>query len=889
MSVINNLLTTKLYSPRPRFDLVGRPRLIEQLNAGVQQGHQLFLVSAPPGYGKTTLLVEWLHQLNQPFTWLSLDNDDNDLQRFFSYLIGALQQIDPTIGEVTASLLASPQLPVPNTLATTLINDIASSSVSISLVLDDYHVITTPAIHEAVTFILDHQPPQLRLVLATRVDPPLPLARLRVRGRQTEIRADDLRFSLDETIALFDQAHLNLKTEAIHTLSARTEGWIAGLQMAALSMQGWDDTRIAEFVAAFSGSHHYVIDYLVDEVLRRQSDNVRDFLCQTAILDRLNAALCDAVTGRTDSRAILAQLERSNLFLIPLDQKRQWFRYHLLFADALRVELDADPQQSLLVHQRAAKWLEAHGYVRDALKHTLAAEAWTEAGRLITLAADDALNHFELGILGNWLDKLPDAAVLADPELALIKARVAYTTGHPDVSMSIVSTLDDVTPAQLSPRSWARLVSLRAVLATVREAPEAPRLVREALALTGKDDPMFRQHNLVILGLVQRLEGATVASSDSYREAVSLGSSLRVPAYTMHSMHDLAFTLIEQGRHREAQTMCETTRVNRSDARGQPFLTSDLLAIPLAAVAYEFNDLVKARDLALRGREAQRSLSQERNVGMESVQLLILTYAGLGDWDAAWNFIREAQQGVYTYRWFAPHIAVVETNLRLRQGDIEAAERWASTVQISFNDKPDEIREPRYFTYARLLIARGQPQEALRLLAHLETQVRDGGRLLRLITVHILQALAEAALDNQEAVRRLLTEAVRIAAPHGYSRRFLDEGPGVARWLAAVRLAAPAFIDNLLQAFGCFSPEHDQARTARTAPVGLHPLLPEPLTDQEWNVLRLLAEGLSYDGIAERLVITRSTAKWHIHNIYSKLGVNDRLRGIMRAQELGLI
>lgn len=848
------------------------------------------MISAPPGYGKTTLLVDWLHQSNQPFTWLSLDNDDNDLQRFFTYLVAALQQIDPALGEATLSLLASPQLPTVSLLATTLINDIANLAGPFFLVLDDYHVITAPAIHEAVKFLLEHQPPQLRLVVATRIDPPLPLARLRVRGHLTELRTDDLRFSLDETDALFQQAHLRLKSEAIHTLSARTEGWIAGLQMAALSMQGWDDTTIAEFVATFSGSHHYVIDYLVDEVLRRQPAEVRDFLSQTAILDRFNAALCEAVTGHPDSRAILAQLERSNLFLIPLDQQRQWYRYHLLFADALRVELDADPQQNLARHRRAAAWFKAHGFVRDAIKHALAAEAWTEAGQLIIVASDEALYHFELGLLGSWLDKLPDATVLADPELALIKARVAYTTGQPAVSMAIIDSLAGVSAADLPSRSWARLVSLRAVLATVRDAPEAPRLVREALTLTGEDDPMFRQHNLVILGLVQRLEGDTVGASQSYREGVRLGSALSVPAYTMHITHDLAFSLIEQGKHSEAQVLCETTRNTRADGRGQPFLTSDLLAIPLAAIAYEVNDLAKARELALHGREAQRNLRQERNVGMECLRVLIMTGAGLGDWEAAWRFIREAKRGVYTYPWFAPFIAVLEADLHLLRGDIEAAERWAATVPLSFEDKNDEIREPRYFTYARLLIARRQFAEALRLLARLERQVREGGRLLRFITVRILQALAEEGLGHQEAARSLLSEAVGIAAPHGFTRRFLDEGPAIVELLAAVRHNAPDFVDRVLQASGAAAPVVVLSQPAGAATAILsRPVMPETLTEQELNVLHLLAEGLSYDGVAERLVISRSTAKWHIHNIYAKLGVNDRLRAIMRAQELNLL
>jgi LuxR family maltose regulon positive regulatory protein len=702
----------------------------------------------------------------------------------------------------------------------------------------------------------------------------------------TEIRADDLRFTLDETSLLFQKARLNLKTDAIQTLSTRTEGWIAGLQMAALSMQGEDETRIAEFVAAFSGSHHYVIDYLVDEVLRRQSAEVRTFLCQTAILDRLNASLCDALTGRSDSRVILAQLERSNLFLIPLDQQRQWYRYHLLFADALRVELEVDPAQTKALHRQAAQWFEKQGNLWDAIKHALAGEAWTEASRLIILAADDALVHFELGILSNWLDKLPDTTLMADPELALLKARVAYTTGLPDQSMAILDQLNEAAAAKLSRRSLARLVSLRAVLATVREAPEAHRLIREALTFTGEDDPMFRQHNLVILGLAQRLEGDTVGACESYREGVRLGSSLSVPAYTMHITHDLAFTLIEQGRHREAQTLCETTLYNRSTA----FLTRDLLAIPLAAIAYEANELEKARDLALQGREAQRSLRQERNIGRECVEVLIMTYAGLNDWDTTRHYIREARRGVYTYHWFAPHIEVLEADLNLRQGNIEAVASWAATVPLSFEDKSDEIREQRYFTYARLLIAQNRFHDALRLLIRLEQQMREGGRLLRWITVRILQTLAEAALDHREMARCYLEEAVRVAAPNGYTRRFLDEGLAVANLLAGVRPVAPGFVEKILQDFGKIEeiplvPGRTRSNTAVLA----QPALPELLTEQELNVLRLLSQGLSYDGVAERLVISRSTAKWHIHNIYSKLGVNDRLRGLMRAQELGLL
>ena len=697
----HRLLTTKLKIPPTRLKLVERPRLTERMNEGLRQGHRLFLVSAPAGYGKTTLIVEWFQQLRQPVAWLSLDADDNDPRGFFAYLIAALQQLHPTVGEVASSVLASSELPSGHALVTSLMNDIADVATPLFLVLEDYHLITTPAIHEAVSFLLDYQPPQFHLVLATRVDPPLPLARLRVRHLLTEVRIDDLRFTSDEAKTFFSQTmHLSLNTADVNALGERTEGWIAGLQMAALSVRGWDDARVAEFVAAFSGSHHYVIDFLVDEVIRRQSTVVRDFLAQTACLDRFSASLCDMVTGRDDSRSILAGLERADLFLIPLDPQRQWYRYHHLFADALRVELQVDPQQRRDLHERAAAWFEAHDMLRDAIKHALEAEAWPEAGRLIKQAASDALDHFELGTLRGWLDRLPDPAVLADPELAILKGWVTYFTGQLAASRAIVQTLGDVSPDQLSPRHWARLVSLRATLAVASEDPEVSRLMRDALALSGEDDPLFRQYNLLTLGLIQQqFESNTIAASETYQEAIRLGRSLNVPAWTMHAVHDLAFTLIKRARRLEAEALCEAARRDWVDAQGRPFLTGDLLSLPLASSAYDANDLVRARDLAFQGFEARQRLLQGNLHGVECEQILIRASSGLGDWEAAWRFVRRARQVAHTFPWFARHIARIEADLYLRQGDVEAAERWAEMAQVSLGEQPIESRELEYLTY----------------------------------------------------------------------------------------------------------------------------------------------------------------------------------------------
>lgn len=885
MSSIPHLLITKLHAPLPRPDLVERQRLIQRLDAGVRQRHRLYLVSAPAGYGKTTLIVDWLNGGSSPFNWLTLDNDDNDLQRFFSYLIAALQQIDPAVGGSTATLLASPDLPSAGALATTLINDIATARTPFFLVLDDYHTITAPAIHEAVTFLLDHQPPQLRLVLSTREEPPLPLARLRGKGFLTELHANDLRFTHEEATTFFRRTMgLDLHAKAVEVFGEQTEGWIAGLQLAGLSIQGLDEAQVAEFVAAFGGGHSFVVDYLFSEVLRRQTRDTRDFLRQTAFLDRLSASLCDAVTGQGDSRGLLTHLERANLFLIPLDSQREWYRYHHLFAEALNIESQHDPGQQRILHARAARWFEAHGFEQDAIKHALAAEAWDEAGRLIKQAADQALGRFELGVLSGWLGRLPDDVVRADPELATLKGWVTYHTGQSAVSRGVVAALDRVTPEQLPARTWARLVSLRAVLAI--ETPEAPRLVQEALALTGEGDPIFRQYNLLTLGLTQQLSGQTTAASETYGEAVRLGRTLRAPAFTIHAVHDLAITLIKGLRRHEAQTLCEGERRRWVDARGNTLPILDLLLLPLAVAAYEANDLIQARDLALAGREAKRRLHQQHVVGVECEQILIRAYAGLGEWEQAWRIIHEVRQAVPTYSWFVSHTARIEADLLLRQGNIKAAEQWAETAQVSLHEQPGERREPQYLSYARLLLAQRRPRDAHLVLSRLPGPMQAGGRLARLITVFILQALAEAALDHSDSARRLLVDACQLAAPEGYSRRFLVEGPAVAGLLPAVRAIEPAFVDELLRAFG----------EAESRPPGLHPApsvsqqpLPEPLTEQELTVLRLLAEGLSYQGIAERLVVTQSTAKWHVLNIYGKLGVHNRTQALNRAHEVGLL
>src|SRR5437588_5458158 len=411
------ILATKLYLPRLRPNVVFRPRLLERLNEGVHR--KLTLISAPVGFGKTTLVSEWVEGIERPTAWLSLDEGDNDPTRFLTYLVAALQTIAATIGQGVLGVLQSPQPPPPEAMLTALLNDITALSDQFVLVLDDYHVLEAKAVDHALTFLLEHLPPQMHLVIATREDPPLPLARLRARGHLTEVRAADLRFTPSEAAAFLNQVMgLDLSAEDIAALERRTEGWIAGLQLAALSLQGHQD--VPAFIRAFAGDHRYIVDYLVEEVLQRQPEPVRSFLLQTSILDRLNGSLCDAVTGQEEGNARLEALERGNFFVVPLDDRRHWYRYHHLFAEVLSAPLMAQPRdQVATLHRRASAWYEQHGSVADAIRHALAAEDFERAAGLVELAVPAmGRNRQEATVLG-WLRALPDELVRARPVLSV--------------------------------------------------------------------------------------------------------------------------------------------------------------------------------------------------------------------------------------------------------------------------------------------------------------------------------------------------------------------------------------------------------------------------------------------------------------------------------------
>ena len=891
------LLTTKFHTPAPYLDpaaalrasLVPRLRLIERLNEGLRLGRKLTLISAPPGFGKTTLVAEWLARESPSHStaWLSLDEADNDPARFFVYFIAALQQLDENAGQTAQNLLGAPQLPPVASLMTLLTGDIADFPAFV-FVLDDYHLIHTTLIHDAIEFLINYQPPQMHLCLATRTDPPLPLPRLRVRGQMTEIRADDLRFTTEEAAAFLNRAlGLPLDADKIAALEARTEGWIAGLQLAALSMRGKKD--IAGFIDAFSGSNRHVIDYLAEEVLAQQPGEIRDFMCQTSILNQLTASLCQAVTGKENSLALLRQLEQANLFLTPLDQRGDWYRYHRLFADFLRTELE--PQQRAALHLKAARWYEANHLLPQAVDHALASGDTRESVRLIAQVGNWALSKCMIATVLGWLDALPDEIVRANGELASHKAWALFVTGHTEEASAYVRSVEANLREDSNPLDRGRLLSLQCNMA---EPPEVVELARKALDLIGDADPFSRGITLFMLGDAQDKVGDVAGAIETFQKTLDLGKQSGEQLSTVVAAGHLAISLNSQGRRHQALAVCRDVIEQQVDARGRPFPQAGLVYVQYGVLEYEANNLPQARLYLQKGLE----------LGQQSATVPVIIYAmeglaqlefAMGESETALRTIQEAHRlASRSVRdvWRDETLALA-TTLELRRGNVLAAERWAASANLSAAESVDSIHRYEYQAYAHLLLAQNRLKEAQTILANLERSARHDDRQRDLITVHILQSLAERQLGHKSGALDYLEQALRLATPEDYVRAFLDEDPAVAEVLVKLKHIAPQFVDEVLAALGVWeygSMGETLPHSHTPTPPHSHPPAPlEPLSDREVQVLRLLATDLSAPEIAERLIVAASTVRSHIKHIYEKLNAHSRYEAVERAKTLGLL
>lgn len=874
------LLMTKLHRPLPRPGLVARERLLQRLDEGLNGGHRLALISAPAGFGKTSLMGEWLAQGDRQAAWLTLDAGDNDPLLFLHYLIGAFQQGEPSIGKEVQPLLESPQLPPLLSLVTPLINDLSAMETSLVLVLDDYHAVTTEAVHEVVQFLLEHQPAQLHTIICTREDPPLSLAQWRARGQLTEIRERDLRFLPDETAVFLNETMgLGLPGASVEALRRRTEGWIAGLQLAALAMRESPDGA-EDFVAAFTGDNRYIVDYLVGEVLERQPPSIREFLRQTAILDRLNASLCNAITGRDDSQMLLERLDAANLFLISLDHRRAWYRYHQLFADVLR--LMVDPGEQATLHRRAAQWYEAQGMMSPAIHHAFESGELSEAERLIELSAEDMLHAGQVVTARGWLDALPEERIRASVTLAAYKGWALAVTGSLAQGDEYAAIAEDRLadgPETAPVRGIVQTLRAFVALMEHEDYPAAIRSTEEALRLLGEECARWRIIALWTKAESLERSGQIDRAIETFYAAQRSGIGMGNQIFTATAEMSLGLILNHKGQRREAVAVCEDALRRYTGESGRSSIMAGLLCNRLGALYYEANDLTQAMQYH------EQALSWGRQLGMDYYQsfsegLAAPTLYAQGDVQRA---LRSLQQGYHSAAragfgdadWYL----TTEVNLRLRQGDVTFGNRWAESLKLTPDDPLEYLNMERYLAFVRVLLAQHNLPQAQRCLSRLETFTREHGLIRGLLSTLILSALAAARSGDPETAREAICRATELAVPESYYRAFLDEHEQVLALLAGARRVAPGFVDQVLGYAGVPTSRREAAR---------QPLI-EPLSDRELEVLALIAEGLSNQEIAHRLYITVGTVKRHINHIYGKLEVGSRTQAIARARSLQLL
>ncbi len=878
--MISSFLQTKFYIPPWRTDSVARARLVESLSEGLDRCRKLTLLSAPAGYGKTTLLAEWIHALQSRrapqvrIACLSLDQGDNDPARFINYFVSALRTADETLGQTVVSLLGSPQLPPLSAIFDELINEIAAVPYQIILVLDDYHVINNSNLHEALEYLIEHQPPCFHLVIATREDPSLPLARFRVRGEMSEVRAHDLRFTIDEAHRFFGQAvKLTLKAGTVEALEAKTEGWPAGLQLAALAMQNLQDEQ--DFLADFSGSHRYIIDYLLDEVLKSQPAEIASFLARTAVLKRFNAELCEAVTHNAASAAILAELERRNLFLVPLDSQRGWYRYHPLFAEVLHAGLSADAERQTQID--AAHWLESHGLYAEAVPYWLSVKNIEAAKHLIGDLAVELLKRGELQTLLGWLDALPAEDVDRDPNLVSYKALSLLMTGQINQAREYVTRTDQGFDSQTLGAGHGRFLSMQAWFAMTAGEARTGELAQAALGQLEASDTFFRILTLIALGNYFAWNAELAASSSVFAEAYALGKQLNHPFISLGALANLAFNLLDQGELRRAEALCRSALTEYVDSRGSRLPILGMIYMPLASICYEKGDFDEAQSFAQTGSELCERLFSSSIMGKDNQVVMARIAMQRGNAGQALELLRctaeDARQ--HNMMMVVYKMTLVRAEVYLMQGNLAQAQMAISELDALGQSSLPKAEHVAAHLHARYLAACGKPEAALEILSRLEKVDRDEGSVRRLIGVRVTKALILERQSKPALARSTFESALKMAAAEGYKVAFVpDDARDTRALLRAARAAAPDFVDSILRAI---EPDGEPCVS-----------LPDPLSEQEMKVLNLIEAGKSNQEIAEELVISVGTAKWHVHNILQKLGAKNRTQAIATATELGL-
>jgi LuxR family transcriptional regulator, maltose regulon positive regulatory protein len=894
----DSLVSTKLRPSQARPNLVGRPQLTARLER--EAGRKLTLISAPAGFGKTTLLVEWLKERedgdDQSVAWVSLDEGDNDPVRFLSYLVAALRKtVGAGFGEVVLGALRSPGPPRMEAVLGAFVNELVDLSGEIDVILDDYHMIDSEAVHGVVSFLLENLPPNVHLVISSRIDPPLQLVRLRAGNQMAEFDAADLSFAPEEAATFLNSVMaLDLSGEAIATLEERTEGWIAGLQLAALSMR--DRKDVSGFIRSFSGSHRDVLDYLAEEVLERQPGQVRGFLLETAIAEHLTGALCDALTGRDDGQEMLERLERENLFVFALDEERRWYRYHHLFAEFLRGRLMRErPESTGELHLRASAWYEGNGYLAEAIGHALSAPDHDLAARLIEEGVEGAVERGEGTTALRWLQALPTEAKRLRPRLFVEHAVALVITGRPDDAEPLLKEAERA--AEVDGEDGRFLLGFASTVRSWRarlrgNAPEAVELARRALSLLPEGEVHVRNYAAVRLGDALRTVGDLAAADEAYAEAAEIGRAAHHAYGKLAGMVMHAKVRAEQGRLREANEVFRRALRLLTEGGFELSPAAGIVHIGMADLRYERDDLDGAE------RELERGVELAERTG--DVSTLVWAYVTLsryerarGDEGGALERARQAER-VARDSGADLQIAIAASwmaRLRLARGDLAEAAAFEQERAANADAAADAARVEDRLTSARLLHAQGRHREALPLLEELGETAGAAGRTGDRIEILALQALALWAGSKKERAVSTLAEALALAAPEGYVRTFVDEGQPMAEILSGVLESqhrgqphspprVPAhYIRMLLAAL-----ERDYS--SATLPVAD---LPEPLTERELEVLRHIASGKSNRRIATELFVSVGTVKTHLNNLYRKLDARSRTQAVARGRELNQI
>jgi LuxR family transcriptional regulator, maltose regulon positive regulatory protein len=912
------LLDTKFYPPRSPRKLVPRPRLRDSLVGGTAA--KLMLVSAPAGFGKSTLVAQWLTEwlagdpapaaTRRSAAWLSLDRDDDAPRVFWTYLVAALTRAVAEAAPTALQLLRANPPPPAHTVVATLLNDLEALDRDVVLVLDDYHVIDSRDVHEEMAFLLDHLPSRLHLVFVSRADPALPLARMRARGELVEIRAAELRFTSDEALAyLNDVMGLQLTVGDVATLEGRTEGWIAALQLAALSMQGRDD--LAAFIVGFAGDDRYIVDYLVEEVLGRQSAEVRDFLLQTSVLGRLSGPLCDAVTGRSGGKSALEALERGNLFLVPLDDRRQWYRYHHLFADVLRAHLLADHADEVPeLHRRASAWFEQHAEPSEAIRHAVAGNDYDRAADLMELAYRHMLRDRQEAEVRTWVRMLPADVVRRRPVLGMGFVAALASGSEFDTVEERLRDIERFTGpssgagAGLGPPPGDVVVvdeigyrRLPGNIALYRAAMDLARgdvdgtvgHARQAILLAPAEDALTRASAAALSGLASWSTGDLESAYRGYAEGVDGLQRVGWLSDVLGCCVALADLRRAQGRLGDALHTCEwALELTRPEPGSPPLRGTADMHVSISEVLHERNDLAGAMEHLAHSEQLGEHNGLPQNPYRWRVAMARLRQAA-GDLDGALGFLDEADR-VYVGDYFpnVRPVPAVRARLRILRGELTAAVAWAQERQLSPDDNLTYLREYEHVSLARLLLARHSTErtgpfldQATHLLERLLAAADEGDRVSSVIEILVLQARAHQARGDVPAANTSLQRAVSIAEPEGFVRLIADEGPpmaGLLRGLAKQGVAA-GYVRRLTAA--------SLRGTAPQPPVGQE--LVEPLSERELDVLRLLGTDLDGPDIARELSVSLNTMRTHTKNIYAKLGVTSRRAAVSQARELGLL